>query len=104
MVNRNMKQIEPIHNAKYDEIVDKKIREENTKKLNINTQESNHKKSISFKLNNNNVTLNTNDEIIFNFNNESYSSKVYKIVGEDITVKFRNKYITIKTSDIKKIF
>ncbi len=96
--------IEPIHNAKYDEIVDKKIREENTKKLNINTQESNHKKSISFKLNNNNVTLNTNDEIIFNFNNESYSSKVYKIVGEDITVKFRNKYITIKTSDIKKIF
>lgn len=97
--------IEPIHNDKYDEVVDEKIREENTKKLNkIEIKEAPSKKSINFRLNNNNVTLNTDDEIIFNFNDESYSSRVYKITGEDITVKFRNRYITIKPSDIKKIF
>ncbi len=98
--------IEPIHNATYDEVVSQKTREENTAKLNkkVEIKEPPAKDNITFKLNNNDVTLHRNDEIIYSYNGDSYSSKVYKIVGDDITVKFRGQYINIKTSDIKKIF
>lgn len=98
--------IEPIHNTAYEEVVSQKTREENTERLNKSKEikEPPVKDNITFKLNNNEVVLHKNDEIIFNYNGDTYSSKVYKIIGNDITVKFRGQYITIKTSDIKKIF
>ena len=98
--------IEPIHNTAYEEVVNQKTREENTERLNKSREikEPPVKDNITFTLNNNEVVLHKNDEIIFNYNGDSYSSKVYKIVGKDITVKFRGQYITIQTSDIKKIF
>ena len=60
--------------------------------------------SYTIKLNNNEVTLKKGDEIIFNHMGETYSSQVFGIKGNDITVKYRRKHITIKPSDVKKIY
>ncbi|WP_303336050.1 hypothetical protein [Methanobrevibacter sp.] len=59
---------------------------------------------IQIKINNNNSTLKIGDEIIYKYNGDTYSSKVFDIAGDDISVKFRGKYITIKPTDVKKIF
>ena len=48
--------------------------------------------------------LNVGDEIIFNYNGETYSSKVFEIKHENIKVKYRAREKWIKFSDIKKIF
>lgn len=48
--------------------------------------------------------LKKGDEIIFNHAGETYSSQVYAINGDDISVKYRRKNIMIKPSDIKKIY
>ena len=90
-----------------------KLRQENTKKVfNLSkttktTKKSSSKSSkdsIEIKLNNNEVTLKKGDEIIFNHLGETYSSQVYAIKGDDISVKYRRKFIKIKPKDVKKIY
>ena len=48
--------------------------------------------------------LKKGDEIIFNYAGETYSSQVYAINGDDISVKYRRKNVTIKAEDVKKIY
>ena len=67
-------------------------------------KESPVKNSLKVKINNENMTLHKGDEIIFNHQGETYSSKVYKIKSDELTVKYRGKQITIKPQNIKKIY
>ena len=60
--------------------------------------------NIKIKLNNNEVVLKKGDEIIFNHQGETYSSQVYAINGDDISVRYRRKNIIIKPSDVKKVY
>ncbi len=60
--------------------------------------------NIKINLNNNEVVLKKGDEIIFNHLGETYSSQVYAINGDDISVRYRRKNITIKPQDVKKIY
>lgn len=60
--------------------------------------------NIKIKLNNNEVVLKKGDEIIFNHLGETYSSQVYAINGDDISVKYRRQNIIIKPTDVKKIY
>ncbi|AMD17818.1 hypothetical protein TL18_07170 [Methanobrevibacter sp. YE315] len=62
------------------------------------------KDNIKINLNNNEVVLKRGDEIIFNHLGETYSSQVYAINGDDISVRYRRKNITIKPEDVKKIY
>ena len=62
------------------------------------------KSSLKVIINNNEEVLRKGDEIIFNHEGESYSSKVYSINGDNIKVKYRRQNITIKPKDIKKIY
>ena len=62
------------------------------------------KSSLKVVINNNEEVLRKGDEIIFNHEGETYSSKVYSINGDDIKVKYRRQNITIKPKDIKKIY
>ena len=96
------------------------IREENTRRLfdnNIPKQETITQKpkidaikpkpardNIKIQLNNSEVVLKKGDEIIFKHDGETYSSQVYAINGDDISVKYRRKNITIKPEDVKKIY
>jgi len=48
--------------------------------------------------------IHVGDEIIFNYNGESYSSKIFEIAHENLKVKYRSKEKWIKFSDIKKVF
>lgn len=96
---------------------EERIRQENTRKIFNNAKNTpplslskpsstnkTPKNSIKIKLNNNEVTLKKGDEIIFNHMGETYSSQVFGIKGNDITVKYRRKKITIKPNDVKKIY
>lgn len=100
---------------------EQEIREENTRNLiNITREHSSPQQttnvaksesssgpartSIKININNNETVLKKNDEIIFKYNGDTYSSKVYSIIGNDITVKFRGKRVKIKPSDVKKVF
>lgn len=100
---------------------EQEIREENTRNLisitrepsspqqtrNVAKSESSSgpaRTSIKININNNETVLKKNDEIIFKYNGDTYSSKVYSIIGNDITVKFRGKRVKIKPSDVKKVF
>ena len=60
--------------------------------------------NIKIQLNNNEVVLKKGDEIIFNHAGETYSSQVFAINGDEISVKYRRKNIKIKPSDVKKIY
>ena len=62
------------------------------------------KSSLKIVINNNEEVLRKGDEIIYNHEGESYSSKVYSINGDNIKVKYRRQDITIKPKDIKKIY
>lgn len=90
--------------VKNTEPLDKQVEtvEPNTKSRKI--KESPVKNSLKVKINNENMTLHKGDEIIFNHKGETYSSKVYKIKSDELTVKYRGKQITIKPQDIKKIY
>lgn len=100
---------------------DEQLRQENTRKVFNNaktnateettTEESippikeiPEKSSLKVTINNNEEVLRKGDEIIFNHEGESYSSKVYSINGDNIKVRYRRKSITIKPKDIKKIY
>ncbi len=60
--------------------------------------------NLKIQINNNEVVLKKGDEIIFNHLGETYSSQVYAINGDDISVKYRRQKITIKPSDVKKVY
>ena len=60
--------------------------------------------NIKITINNNDAILKIGDEIIFNHKGETYSSQVYAINGDDISVKYRRQNITIKPIDVKKIY
>ena len=60
--------------------------------------------NVKITINNNDYVLKKGDEIIFNHDGETYSSQVYSITGDDISVRYRGKNIKIKTSDVKKIY
>ena len=60
--------------------------------------------NIKIQISNGDYVLKKGDEIIFNHLGETYSSQVYAINGDDISVRYRGKNITIKPSDVKKIY
>lgn len=127
---REYDEYEPIINethldieASYDEFHDseytQKLREENTRRVfnqaknSPQTELTNEaspiqskpaRDSIKVTLNNEEVVLKKGDEIIYNHLGETYSSQVYAINGDDISVRYRRKDITIKPSDVKKIY
>ena len=110
--------------ASYDELHDldytQKLREENTRRVFNMAKNSPEvepaqadigsirskpaRDNIKITLNNNEVVLKKGDEIIYNHLGETYSSQVYAINGDDISVRYRRKDITIKPSDVKKIY
>ncbi len=117
----------PIINETHDEFgeyyepdYDEAIRQENTRKLFGNTQKAPEpeiaepkkevikskpsRNNIKINLNNVEVVLKKGDEIIFNHDGETYSSQVYAINGDDISVRYRRKDIVIKPEDVKKIY
>lgn len=104
------------YDATYDEYHDisyeQRLRQSNTRKVFKNTDELQKnaikdkpkRDNIKLTLNNNEVVIKKGDEIIFNHKGESYSSQVYEIKGDELTVRYRRKNITIKTSDVKKVY
>ena len=127
---REYDEYEPIINethldveASYDEFHDseytQKLREENTRRVfnqaknspqaavtnELGSMQSKPERdNIKITLNNDEVVLKKGDEIIYNHLGETYSSQVYAINGDDISVRYRRKDITIKPSDVKKIY
>ena len=117
----------PIINETHDEFgevyepdYDQAIREENTRKLLNKTKKSLEpelavpkvesikpkpsRDNIKIQLGNADIVLKKGDEIIFRHDGETYSSQVYAINGDDISVRYRRKNITIKPEDVKKIY
>ena len=117
-VNNYVDEYEPIINeTHFDyEMEEDVLRQENTRKvfdMAKNTseelkipkpKEAPEKSSLKILINNNEEVLCKGDEIIFKHDGETYSSKVYSINGDDIKVKYRRQTITIKPSDVKKIY
>ena len=60
--------------------------------------------NVKIYINNNEIVLKKGDEIIYNHDGETYSSQVFAINGDDISVKYRGKNIKIKASDVKKVY
>lgn len=119
----------PIINETHDEFgeeyepeqdYDQAIREENTRRLFNNVRKAPEPElaipkaepikpkpsrgSIKIQMGNADVVLKKGDEIIFRYDGDTYSSQVYAINGDDISVRYRRKDITIKPSDVKKIY
>jgi hypothetical protein len=106
--------------ADYEAYHDERLRQENTRKVfNIakkspetetpqtrvgEIKEKPARNNIKININNNQVVLKKGDEIIFNHDGETYSSQVYAINGDDISVRYRRKNIKIKPNDVKKIY
>ncbi|MBQ7928220.1 MAG: hypothetical protein IJ287_05705 [Methanobrevibacter sp.] len=119
----------PIINETHDEFgevyepeqdYDQAIREENTRRLMNNDfiapepeiakpkiepiKSKPARENIKMQIGNADAVLKKGDEIIFKHDGETYSSQVYAINGDDISVKYRGKKITIKPDDVKKIY
>ena len=109
-----------IEDGTYEEYHDEKLRQENTRRV-FNTAKRTpepelaqpkvgaikskpSRDNIKISMGNAELVLKKGDEIIFNHDGETYSSQVYAINGDDISVKYRRKHITIKPSDVKKIY
>ena len=122
-VNEYEDEYAPIINETHDEFgeyyepnYDEAIREQNTRKLFeksevkkvepvLNTiKPKPSRENIKIQLNNSEVVLKKGDEIIFKHDGETYSSQVYAINGDDISVRYRRKDIKIKPQDVKKIY
>ena len=117
-----------IEDGTYEDYHNQKLREENTQRVFTLTQNSPEpepeekvelklsqakvgeikskpeRSNVKIKINNNEFVLKKGDEIIYNHDGETYSSQVYAINGDDISVRYRGKNIKIKTSDVKKIY
>ena len=104
----------------YEDYHNQKIRQENTKRVfnlakssaEVETPQSRvgeikskpARDNVKISINNTEMVLKKGDEIIYNHDGETYSSQVYAINGDDISVRYRGKNIKIKTSDVKKIY
>ncbi|WP_407431625.1 ATPase [Methanobrevibacter sp.] len=126
--NEYYDEYEPIINETHVDYVEptpeEELRQENTRKVFENAKNNSiieetapvkeegipaikeipEKSSLKVVINNNEEVLRKGDEIIYNHEGESYSSKVYSINGDNIKVKYRRQNITIKPKDIKKIY
>lgn len=108
------------YEASYEEYHDQQLRQANTRRvfnLAKNTPEPElarpklseiknkpSRDNVKIKINNEEVVLKKGDEIIFTHDGETYSSQVFAINGDEISVRYRRKDIKIKTSDVKKIY
>ena len=108
------------YDATYEEYHDQRLRQENTLRMFNKSEKSVEpelakprigeiknkpsRDNIKVNINNNELVLKKGDEIIFNHDGETYSSQVYAINGDDISVRYRRKDIKIKPSDVKKIY
>ena len=108
------------YDATYEEYHDQRLRQENTLRVFNKSEKSVEpelakprigeiknkpsRDNIKVNINNNELVLKKGDEIIFNHDGETYSSQVYAINGDDISVRYRRKDIKIKPSDVKKIY
>ena len=104
----------------YEPDYDQAIREENTRRLMKNAKPTPEpelaepkigtikpkpsRDNIKIQLGNADVVVKKGDEIIFRHDGETYSSQVYAINGDDISVRYRGKNITIKPDDVKKVY
>ena len=108
------------YDATYDEYHDQQLRQANTRRvfnLAKNSPEPEmaqpkvgeiknkpERDNIKININNGDFVLKKGDEIIFTHDGETYSSQVYGISGDEISVRYRRKDIKIKPSDVKKIY
>ena len=106
--------------ATYDEYHDEQLRQANTRRVFNSAKKSPElelarpklaeiknkpeRDNIKISINNGDYVLKKGDEIIFIYDGDTYSSQVYAINGDDISVRYRRKDITIKPSDVKKIY
>ena len=119
IINETHKDFDADYEAYHNEDFDQALREQNTKKIfksqpapETETVDSEiapikskpSRDNIKIQLNNNEVVLKKGDEIIFKYDGETYSSQVFAINGDDISVRYRRKNITIKPEDVKKIY
>ena len=118
IVNETHADFEATYEEFHDSDFDDRIRRENTKRVfdivkdspksaesKIESiKEKPSRDNIKIQINNNEFVLKKGDEIIFNHLGETYSSQVYAINGDDISVKYRWQNITIKPSDVKKVY
>lgn len=109
-----------IDDGTYEDYHNQRLRQENTRRVFKMAQNSPEPESpqskvgeiknkpardnIKISINNNDLVLKKGDEIIYNYDGDTYSSQVYAINGDDISVRYRGKNIKIKTSDVKKIY
>ena len=129
-VNEYEDEYAPIINETHDEFgeyyepdYDEAIRQENTRKLFETTTITPEKPkiektepkanvikskpsrdNIKIQIGNTEVVLKKGDEIIFKHDGETYSSQVYAINGDEISVRYRRKDIKIKPEDVKKVY
>ncbi len=108
------------YEATYDEYHDQQLRQANTRRvfnLAKNSPEPEmaqpkvgeiknkpERDNMKITINNGEFVLRKGDEIIFTHDGETYSSQVYGISGDEISVRYRRKDIKIKASDVKKIY
>ena len=120
IINETHDEFGEIYEPEYEPDYDQAIREENTRKLmnNVKTtpkpEETETKitpikskpsrDNIKIQMGNADIVLKKGDEIIFRHDGETYSSQVYGINGDDISVRYRGKNITIKPEDVKKVY
>ena len=116
IINETHNEFGEVYEPDYDQV----IREENTRKLFSNARRAPEpelaapkvetikpkpsRDNIKIQLGNADVVLKKGDEIIFRHDGETYSSQVYAINGDDISVRYRRKDITIKPEDVKKVY
>ncbi|WP_405306797.1 hypothetical protein [Methanobrevibacter sp.] len=109
-----------IDDGTYEDYHDQRLRQANTRRVFKMAQNSPEPESaqskvgeikskpsrdnVKISINNSDVVLKKGDEIIYNHDGETYSSQVFAINGDDISVRYRGKNIKIKTSDVKKVY
>ena len=120
IINETHDEFGEIYEPEYEPDYDQAIREENTRKLmnNVRTipepevaepkitpiKSKPSRDNIKIQIGNADIVLKKGDEIIFRHDGETYSSQVYGINGDDISVRYRGKNITIKPEDVKKVY
>ena len=120
IINETHDEFGEIYEPEYEPDYDQAVREENTRKLmnNVKTtpkpevtepkitpiKSKPSRDNIKIQMGNADIVLKKGDEIIFRHDGETYSSQVYGINGDDISVRYRGKNITIKPEDVKKVY
>ena len=120
IINETHDEFGEIYEPEYEPDYEQAIREENTRRL-LNKVRSTpepeiaepkispikpkpSRDNIKIQMGNADIVLKKGDEIIFRHDGETYSSQVYAINGDDISVRYRRKNITIKPEDVKKVY